>query len=119
MYDRFFFKNGDAFVRYVMDYGPHMPTLKEYRGSKSPTLIGHMAKDLVMLVETEDVGDHCDFHAAHLLLRETRQACRKDFCRVTPFFKPKKDMHFRIRLRSMSTMSCSTIPVLFQIQRKN
>lgn len=90
MYDRFFFKDGDAFVRYVMDYGPHMPTLKEYRGSKSPTLIGHMAKDLVMLVETEDVGDHCDFHAAHLLLRETRQACRKDFCRVTPFFKPKK-----------------------------
>ncbi len=89
MYDEFFFRTDDDLVRYVVDHGPSMPTLSGYQGTRNPILFGQMSQELFMLGETTRKGEKFKVKAIHLLLRETRKACRKDYCSVSPFFKPK------------------------------
>lgn len=90
MYGTFFFRSNDELFRYVSKNGPSWPVLREYRGCKTPTILGRLDDTVSILVSTVRDKKRIVANETHILLCETRQACRKDFCRVTPFFKPKK-----------------------------
>ena len=98
MYDTFFFSTGDELFDYVSENGPSWPVLKEYRGSKTPTLLGRLDDNVSILVSTVRDKGQLVASETHFLLRETRKSCRHDFCRVSPFFKVRGKMLWHARL---------------------
>ena len=89
MYDKFFFPSNDSLFDYVSKYGPSWPLLNEYRGCKTPTPIGRLNDNVSILISTKRVKNQVEAESVHFILRETQKALRKDFCRITPFFKPE------------------------------
>lgn len=89
MYDKFFFPSNDSLFDYVSKNGPSWPLLNEYRGCKTPTPIGRLNDNVSILISTKRVKNQVEAESVHFILRETQKALRKDFCRITPFFKPK------------------------------
>ena len=92
MYDTFFFRSNDELFRYVSENGPSWPVLREYRGRKTPTIFGRLDDTASILVSTVREKKRIVASETHFILRETRKACRYDFCRVSPFFKVRGKM---------------------------
>jgi hypothetical protein len=98
MYDTFLFPSGDDLFHYVSENGPSWPLLKEYRGRKTPTPFGKLNDNVYLLVSTKRERKRIVASETHFILRETQEACRHDFCRVSPFFKVHGKMLWHARL---------------------
>lgn len=98
MYDKLLFRSNDELFQYVSENGPKWPVLKEYKGCKTPTPWGRLDDNVSILVSTVRDKGQIVASETHFILRETRKACRHDFCRVSPFFKVRGKMLWHARL---------------------
>ena len=98
MYDTLFFRSTDELFQYVSENGPKWPVLKEYKGRKTPTPLGRLDDTVSILVSTVRDKGQIVASETHFILRETRKACRQDFCHVSPFFKVRGKMLWHARL---------------------
>ena len=83
--------NGDI-NRHAKSFAPYLSVSKGKWRNRVLTgsLKENLDIDVRILVETMTERGLRRAKSIRFLLCESRQACRKDFCRVTPFFKPKK-----------------------------
>ncbi len=91
-YDRLLFGSKCDVARLAMSFAPYLGAGKGPVGRRilKGSISGGLLDSVHVLVKEKKIGKLAVANCIHLLLVETRQACRKDFCRVTPFFKPKK-----------------------------
>ena len=83
--------SGDV-IRHANSFAPYLSVSKGKWRNRVLTgsLKANLDIDVRILVETMKERGLRRAKSIHFLVCDPRQPCRKDFCRVTPFFKPKK-----------------------------
>lgn len=92
-YDRGFPLTGGDFEKHAKSFFPYMGSTRAF--GRKRVLKGELAKwshGVDIIIESKNENGIPIAERVHYLLRETREACRYDFCRVSPFFKVRGKM---------------------------